>query len=370
MNNKSVFLVGTRWFGILGPCKLLIERLKDEGYEVYVVGASDDRYRQFPSHNVKLIEASFKRSYFSPFSDLADLLKLSLLVLKVKPTFIHSFNPKPSFFAAILSRISKATFFVGVTGLGNTFIKGGVKSFILEHIMKIVYANARYVFFQNDDDVNFFKKNIIKDSSKILKFTSPGVDVDRFKIHQEKMANKLKIITVARLLWQKGIDDFIATVKHIKALGLEDKFEFTIVGSQDHDHPDRLSEVDIKDFLASGITWVDWTANIEALYQSHHVLLFMSHREGGPRAILEASATGLPTIGANSIGVKELIKDGDTGFLVELHDIPAIIEKLNIYYSNQQLRLKHGLNARHMIAEPLSLQNATDAQFHMYASSQ
>ena len=370
MVKKCVFLIGTRWFGILGPCKLLIERLLGKGYEVYVIGARDEHYGQFANHNVKLIEVNFKRSYFSPFSDLADLLKLGLLVLKVKPKFIHSFNPKPSIFAAILSKLSNATFFVGVTGLGNTFIKGGIKSLALARIMRILYSDARYVFFQNDDDVEFFQKTIIKDSSKILKFTSPGVDVDRFSVHQAEMGGKLKVITVARLLWQKGIDDFVATVKEIRAQGLEDKFEFTIVGPQDNDHPDRLREADIKDFLSLGVSWTDWTANVESFYRSHHVLLFMSHREGAPRAILEASATGLPTVGANTVGVRELVRDCDTGFLVALHDVKAIVEKLLVYANDDELRVKHGLSARRNIAEPLSLKNATDAQYEMYASSE
>lgn len=368
MLKKSVFLIGTRWFAVLGPCRLLIERLAQEGYDVYVIGARDDHYGQFVSHNVTLIEANFKRSYLSPISDLTDLFKLCCLALKVKPRFIHSFNPKPSIFAAVVALVCGATFFVGVTGLGNTFIKGGFKAALLAKIMRSLYSNARYVFFQNDDDVEFFRKNILKDPGKILKFTSPGVDVDRFRVRQAKRTGKLRVITVARMLWQKGIDDFIATVRAVRAQGLEDKFEFTIVGPQDNDHPDRLHESDIKELPALGINWTDWTADIETFYASNHVLLFMSHREGAPRAILEASATGLPTVGANTIGVRELVRDGKTGFLVELHDIQAILEKLVLYSNDEELRTMHGEAARRIIAEPLSLQNATDAQYEMYCS--
>lgn len=362
----TVFLIGTRWFAVLGPCRILIEKLLELNFRVFVIGAKDEVFEQFNNKNVDLIEVNFKRSYFSIFSDLKDLATLISLTIKYKPMFIHSFNPKPSIFASFISLFSEAKFFIGVTGLGNTFIENGIKSIILSKFMKLLYKNSDFIFFQNDDDINFFKENIVVEHEKIMKFPSPGVDINRFKINQDRRASKLKVITVSRLLWQKGLDDFCNTVSEIRARDLIDRFEFTVVGPRDYQHPDRLRKKDIDQMLSLGIKWVDWTAEIEKFYQENHVLLFMSHREGAPRAILEASAVGLPTIGARTIGVKDLIKDNLTGYHIELHDIDSIINRLMIYFEDDELRIQHGRNARREIAEPLSLENATAAQLRMY----
>tara|TARA_B110000238_G_C15709058_1_gene261733 strand:+ start:161 stop:421 length:261 start_codon:yes stop_codon:yes gene_type:complete len=83
--------------------------------------------------------------------------------------------------------------------------------------------------------------------------------------------------------------------------------------------------------LDLGISWIEWTDEIEKVYQQNNILLFMSKREGGSRAIIEASCTDLPTIGSDCTGVKELIIDVETGFLVQSGDIESIVEKLEVY---------------------------------------
>ena len=78
-NNKSVFLVGTRWFGVLGPCQLIIDQLISKGYKIYVFGQSDNRYKKYDYSKVKLVSLNVKRSYFSPVHDLIDILKLLIV---------------------------------------------------------------------------------------------------------------------------------------------------------------------------------------------------------------------------------------------------------------------------------------------------
>lgn len=368
MSKKTVFLIGTRWFGVLGPCQFIIRDLVEKGYDVFVIGASDNKYQQFETNGAKLVEVNFKRSYFSFFSDIKDLIKLIQLARKYKPEHIHSFNPKPSFFAMALNFLFGGRLYIGITGLGNTFIKNGVVTNLFKKLIKLTYNRADYLFFQNKDDVEYFKKYVIKDVSKIKSFTSPGVDIKRFKPRDKKIKNqeKIKVLFVGRLLWQKGVDDFLAAEKEFKKSYPDKNVSFTLIGPADYEHPDRLSQKEIDEIVESDITWIEWVEDIENYYQSHDLLVFMSHREGGPRAILEASACCMPTIGANTIGVRDLVISGQTGYLVELHDVENIAKKIAYYYDNQSIMKEHGLNARKLIAEPLSLDNATKAQLKMY----
>lgn len=366
--NKAVFLIGTRWFGVLGPCRMIIDQLIEKGYTVYVIGQKDEHYKQFMRNDVELIEVAFSRKYFSPISDLKDLYKLARLALKVKPEIVHSFNPKPSFFSYFISLIAGTKFFVGVTGLGNTFINDTWVTKTVRSIMPLFYNRANCVFFQNDDDLDYFKRNILSPKVKTKKFTSPGVDIDRFQLKEESVnqSEPLRVLLVARLLWQKGVDDFIEAAKYLHQTGDNSRFKFTLVGPRDEQHPDRLEDKDFELFHKYDIEWLEWTSSIEDVYKENDVLLFMSHREGGPRAILEASASGLPTVGANATGVRTLISHEETGYIVEQHDIEAIVRHLKEYDEDRSLLRQHGVNARKVIAERFSLEKASKAQLEMY----
>jgi glycosyltransferase involved in cell wall biosynthesis len=365
---KSVFLIGTRWFGVLGPCKLLIGELCSRGYVVYVFGQKDAHYEQFDHQKVTLVEINSKRSYFSFFSDFCDVIKIRHYIKKLSPDYIHSFNPKPSllsYFSLIFNR--KVIFNIGVTGLGNTFIKAKYLRGVIASVMRRAGLRANNIFFQNPDDMNLFRGLLKLPENKMRMFRSPGVDTDRFILPARDLAEEpIKVLLVARLLWQKGVDDFCDTYHRLKSMGLSDRYRFTLVGELDLDHPDRLTNADAENIANTGINWIKWTDRIEDIYATNDILLFMSKREGGPRAILEASAMCMPTIGSDCIGVKELIEDGVTGFLVQLGDVEKIVDYLELYRKDVGLIQLHGATARKEIAEKYSLKNATKAQLEMY----
>lgn len=367
-NEKAAFLVGTRWFGVLGPCKMLINELVERGYKVYVFGREDEHYHQFDTGRATLVKLNVKRSYFSFFSDFLDMVKLLTFMLTKSPEYVHSFNPKPSllcYFPLLFARAPK--FFIGVTGLGNTFIKAKRLEGGIRVVMRMALRRASFVFFQNDDDVNLFVNELGVEHAKVLKFTSPGVDIHRFKMRESyAVGEKLRVLLVARLLWQKGVDDFMNAYKKLRDTGLDKYYSFTLVGERDNEHPDKLMDNDVREIVGLGIEWVPWTDSIETFYAANDVLLFMSKREGGPRAILEASSTGMPTVGSNCIGVRELIVNGVTGFRVESGAIDDIVERLEYYRANPDIIKEHGMSARKLIAEEYSLEKATKAQLRMY----
>lgn len=365
---KPVFLIGTRWFGVLGPCKFLIDELKSRGHEVYVFGQKDLHYKQFDHTKVNLVELNVKRRYSSFVFDFLDIIKIMYYIAKLGPVSIHSFNPKPSLlcYFSLLGR-KKINFFIGVTGLGNTFIKAKKLEPFISRVISLAASRANFVFFQNTDDRALFINKLKVDEAKTKLFFSPGVDTERFLPKQEyNFQEKTRVLLVARLLWQKGVDDFLNTYKKLVDKDLIKYYEFTLVGEIDEHHPDKLNDSDIEEIVDVGINWIRWTDSVEDIYKENDVLLFMSKREGGPRAILEASAIGLPTIGSNCIGVKELIEDQQTGFLVNSGDIDSIVEKLELYRNNKDMIVEHGKAARVLIAEKLSLRNATKAQLEMY----
>ena len=379
MTKKKVhFLVGTRWFGVLGPCTLIIDALVEGGYDVFVFGQRDEHYHRYDLGKARLIEINMSRSYFSFLSDFCDIVKLIYYVLRYKPSGIHSFNPKPALLAwAAASVRSETKFFIGVTGLGNTFIRARQMQPLIRFLLKKACKRASSVFFQNTDDVAMFQDSKLVASDKIKLFIGPGVDLRIFRPAEEKYSgelnmdeikNKITVACTARLIWQKGIREYVEAARLVKEHYSSDRnIEFLLIGEIDRDHPDCVDEQFLQEVKASKlINHISWTDNIVEVLNQVDIFVLHSYREGAPRAILEASSLCIPTIGADAIGVRELVVDGETGYLTPLREVEPIFDAIVRLIDDPAERKSMGLKARQMIAEPLSLTRSSDAQMEMY----
>jgi glycosyltransferase involved in cell wall biosynthesis len=364
---KTVFLIGTRWFGVLGPMELLINDLYKNNVEIYVFGQKDSHYHKHYYDNCSLIELRMKRKYLSIFSDLIDLIKLQYYIIKYRPQIIHSFNPKPgliTYFSVLFRK--NINFIFCITGLGNTFIKGGILNKIFTKIFQLAGKRADNIFFLNKDDLDFFKKMKIGSDNKYDIFLGAGVNLKKFKQKVYIKNNQTtKIICVARLIWQKGIKEFCVAAEKLISKGL--RVEFLLIGEYDNSHPDRVLKSDLQYFINKCyIKHIEWTNEVQKYYEESDINFLHSAREGGPRTILESAATGIPSVGSNRPGVKDLIIEGKTGYLNTYQNIDEILFTLEKLILSKELQITLGKNARKMIAEPLSLRNATNAQLIPY----
>lgn len=371
---KTHFLVGTRWFGILGPCLQLIDKLQSEGYRVFVFGQKDDHYQRYYRDNCELVEINMKRSYFSFISDFLDLIKITYFIIRYRPVGIHSFNPKPSLMAGLACfPFPKMKLFIGVTGLGNTFIRAPKLRRYIVFFLRLACKRASFVFFQNPDDVALFSQEKIVDEQKIKLFIGPGVDLNVFRPSANPVKSDdsdcVRVLTMARLIWQKGIREYIEAARITAKSDRAVRIEFLILGEYDFDHPDCVDPAFVEAAVKEGVVkHIAWTDDVVSILQNTDIFVLHSYREGAPRAILEASACCLPTVGADAIGVRELVIESVTGFLTPLRDAKRLQEAILILAEDRELRQKLGLAAHERIAEPFSLRNSTKAQLAMYKS--
>jgi glycosyltransferase involved in cell wall biosynthesis len=72
------------------------------------------------------------------------------------------------------------------------------------------------------------------------------------------------------------------------------------------------------------------------------VFALPSHREGFPRAPMEAAAMGLPVVATDIRGCRETVKDGVTGALVPVRDAAALGAAIGRYVDDGDVRRRHG----------------------------
>lgn len=199
-----------------------------------------------------------------------------------------------------------------------------------------------------------------------IKILNYGIDLERFPLQKGGIIHdKLRILSVARLMPTKGFDDLIRSCRILKDKGVS--FICKIIGEGPMEgklkklirHLNLEDEVVLAGSLAQG--------EIIIAHRDTDVFVLVSKRsrhrdvqDGMPLVLIEAMATGISVISTRLSGIPELIEDGVSGFLVEPKDYRALAERILLLNSNVELREKFALNAHNKIVAEFDIKKSMD----------
>ena len=147
----------------------------------------------------------------------------------------------------------------------------------------------------------------------------------------------------------------------------EGKVDFWLCGGLS-DNPNALSEVELRSHCdGSYIQWLGFRKDVKELLRQASIVAFPSYyREGVPKSLIEACATGRPIITTNSIGCKDTVEDGVNGYLIPVKDSEALADKLKVLIDNPALRQKMGRESRRIAERDFSLDNVVAKHLAVY----
>src|SRR6056297_2396770 len=138
------------------------------------------------------------------------------------PDIVFSYNLKPNTYVSVSANFlrPKPAIFSLITGLGYAFrgkcFKQKFFSFCLSSLLQIALLNNKKVFFQNKDDRDLFiRKRIIFSPEKTVVVNGTGVNLKEFEF-QESKVYPITFTMVSRMVWQKGVKEFIEAARVIK----------------------------------------------------------------------------------------------------------------------------------------------------------
>ncbi|WP_312283794.1 glycosyltransferase [Candidatus Igneacidithiobacillus taiwanensis] len=148
------------------------------------------------------------------------------------------------------------------------------------------------------------------------------------------------------MIEEKGIRVYIAAASALRAEGRS--YRFLLAGGVDHQHSAAISEADLKSWHAAGIVeWLGDRHDMSAVIGQCNIFCLPTwHREGIPKVLLEAMATGRAIITTNVVGCRELIQHNKNGWLVPPRDVSALADAIDRIAKDVQLRRKLGTAAR------------------------
>ena len=329
-----------------------LQKLLHNGHEI-IAGApcQNTVYEQtLVKHNITTNYVPLSKASINPLCDLLYLFKLISLIRREKPKAVFAYTMKPVIFGMLAAHITRRPFkFVMITGLGYSFAQRGLKHLTLRILLvgflKVVLKNVDAVFFQNSDDLRYFKLHNIGPKNKCFKVNGSGVDLKAFPYIVKPVRNEVQFLMVSRLIKAKGILEFCKAAK--RSSSLINNCRWKIVGGLDGDNPDSLSQIELA-FIRdeTPVELVDYTDNVLNFYRACDIFVLPSYREGLPRSVLEAMAVGRAIITTNVPGCRETVENNRNGILVEPRSVNKLEEAMVKLATDKQLIMEMGKESR------------------------
>jgi glycosyltransferase involved in cell wall biosynthesis len=217
--------------------------------------------------------------------------------------------------------------------------------------MRMAFGGKRsMLILQNPDDLALFRTANIVDERAIRVIKGSGVNISRFKPRSEEAepleAQSLRVVLAGRLLWDKGIAEYVEAARILKAEGRS--VRCILAGTPDPGNPAAVDENLLRGWVRDGLVeWLGHVSDMPALFAETDVAVLPSYREGLPKSMIEAAACALPLIITDAPGCREVVGiDGEEGLVVPVRDGRALADAIRRLDDDRALARKLGEAAR------------------------
>lgn len=344
---KIAVLSNTSWYLYNFRLNLMLA-LKSAGHQVFAIGPEDDYVEKIKQAGIQHLAFNVSGDGTNPFAELKTLVRLHTSLKQHNIELIFSNTPKGNIYSNLAALPLRIPVIPNVSGLGRTFIRPNLITVLVKLLYRFSFRANRRIFFQNNDDKSLFEKlSLIKPEQAIL-LSGSGVDLQRFtpQSSSSNKSEKFTFILIARLLWDKGIAEYVAaaTIIHQK----HSNCRFLLLGQLDVANPAAISQEQVHAWQKAGvIEYLGKTDNVIPFLADSDCVVLPSYREGTPRSLLEAAAMAKPIVTTDTVGCRNTVDDEMTGFLCEVKNAEDLADKmLAILKLPTHQRLKMGQAGR------------------------
>lgn len=337
----KIALIGNSDHSIYNYRLELIKRLISEGHKISVISPYGSTIEELKNLGCDFFETEVDRHGTNPIKDFKLMSQYKKYLKQIKPDYVFTYTIKPNIYGAIACRSLKIPCIANITGLGTAVENGGIMQVVTTLLYKFAFSKIQTVFFQNEDNREFFRnKNIYPKKHKQL--PGSGVNLDKFKLTEYPSDETIEFVFISRLMKEKGIDQYLETAKYITEKYPNTKFH--ICGACEKEYENEMENVKSN----PSIIYHGMVKNVYEVIKNVHCTIHPTYYpEGLANVLLESLATGRPIITTDRAGCKEVVDDGVNGFIVKQRDTEDLIKQVEKFLalSNEERR-QMGLNGR------------------------
>lgn len=333
----------------------LMKFLSNQGWSVVAIANDEADYvNKFSNIGIRFININIDHKGKNPIADVALIWRLKSLYDQESPSLVHHFTIKPVIFGSLAAKWAKVPAIINsITGLGYVFNKRGLLMRTSMMLYKFALSGRPRVIFQNNDDYQLFISNNLIKKTNAEVILGSGVNTKVFYPNTIKRSDaNLQFLLVSRMLWSKGISEYVSAAERVKKQYPETKFILAggASGGGAKGNPDAIPEKWLNEVNARGIA--KWIGRIPfedvmiLLDNSDVVVLPSYYPEGVPRSLIEAAAKGKPIITTNTPGCNEVVLEGVNGFFSSPKDVESLANCMLNFIREPELINKMGIESR------------------------
>ncbi len=334
-----------------------MKELQRQGYEVVAVAPRDEFTHKLIEEQIRVVNISaMERSGINPYEDYKLYKEYLKIYKELNPDIIFHFTIKPNIYGTIAAKKLNIPCIAIVTGLGYTFIHKGLITTVVEKMYSYSLSKASEVWFLNNDDKFLFESRHLVNPNKSQVINGEGIDTDLYN-YEPIDTSKISFILVARLLYDKGLNEYYRAARKLKKV--YPNVSFKLLGYLNVENPMAIPKKLIDEWVKSGdIDYLGSAPDVKPFVKNSTCVVLPSYREGISVSLMEGASMGRPLIASNIAGCKELIEDGRTGFLCNVKDADDLATKLERIINMDGETLKRmGQLSRDKIVENFSIKN-------------
>lgn len=355
---KRILFVITEDWTIISHRLHLIEFAKRKGLKVGVATNFSFHRKQIQELGVDVFQWDLNRKSLNPIMQLRNILSLLKIIKTFKPDLLHAVAQKPVLYSGLLKLVGlKIPLIAAFGGIGFIFNSSRVKARLIRKILTFflrpIFAHVdTEIILQNYDNIQTFQKLGVIKKRKAVLIPGSGVEIDKFNFSSIPYGTPV-VILPARLLWDKGIQEFVDAASSIKGKGV--KARFILVGNTDPHNSASVNDNDILSWVEEGIVeHLPRQTNMNQIYERSTIVCLPSYHEGTPKVLLEASSCGRPVITFDIPGCREIVKNGETGILVKKNNQKQLENGLIRLINDYDLCASMGVNGRKLMVSEFS----------------
>ncbi|MBE5859891.1 MAG: glycosyltransferase family 4 protein [Butyrivibrio sp.] len=341
----------------------LITRLIAQRDEVVISLPDELRVPELMAEGARVVHTDINRRGMNPIEDFKLLKAYENLIEAEKPDMVVTYTIKPNVYGGFAARKKGVPFISTITGLGSAFQDGGLKKSIIKHLVITMYKvglkGCSCVFFQNKENQNKFKRFGITKKLKTRLVNGSGVDLEKhvpqdYPGHED---NVVRFLYVGRLMKEKGTAEYLEAA-HLMHEKYGNKVSVATIGYFDEDFGELIEQARKRGELKT----IPFNKDIRPYLKEADVIVMPSYHEGMSNVLMEASATARPVLASNISGCKEIVDDGETGFLFKKQDAKALFDAMDRMASlDVSQRRAMGLLARAKVEREFDRHSIIDA---------
>jgi glycosyltransferase involved in cell wall biosynthesis len=352
---KIILFANTDWY--LYNFRLsLARRLRDEGYDVLLLSPDGEYGPRLRELGFRWQVVPMRRRSLNPWREVMLVLWLARFFRNEKPDLVHGFTIKGAVYGSLAARLVGVPARVNaIDGMGYVFTSDALRARLLRplvrRVMHFAFNGPRTaVVLQNSDNMALFRQADIVHERVLRLIRGAGVDCTRYVPREATVAEPqapLRILLAARLIWEKGIAEYVDASRRLKRENRTIKF--FLAGSPDEGNPAAVKKELVESWVREGLVdWLGHVSDMPALLAKIDVVVLPSYYgEGLPTTLVEAAACALPLITTDAPGCREVVScNGDDGLLVPMRDSAALADAIRLLDDDRALAAKLGLAAR------------------------